>query len=119
MYPLIKLIQEAQTETLAGLHAKALVAIFGTRASHDGYLSFNDEVDLWSLLSGFVAVTEISSCYERFAEDDAVNLRRRGNGHKYPFFDESRLVDRAKSVLKILKIDTRQFDILGARPPFG
>jgi hypothetical protein len=42
-----------------------------------------------------------------------VNLRCRDNRHKYPFFDESKLADRAKSVLKNLKIDTKQFDILG------
>jgi hypothetical protein len=47
------------------------------------------------------------------AEDDAVNLRCRNTRHKYPFFDESKLVDRAKSVLKSLKIDAKQFDILG------
>jgi len=46
-------------------------------------------------------------------EDDAVNLRCRDTRHRYPFFDESKLVDRAKSVLKSLKIDTKQFDMLG------
>ncbi|UPJ63512.1 hypothetical protein [Bradyrhizobium sp. 191] len=49
---------------------------------------------------------------EYIAEDDAVNLRCSGRP-KYPFFDESRLADRARSVLKSLKIDTKQFDILG------
>jgi hypothetical protein len=42
-----------------------------------------------------------------------VNLRCRGTPRRYPFFDESKLVDRAKSVLKSLKIDTKQFDALG------
>jgi hypothetical protein len=46
------------------------------------------------------------------AEDDAVNLRCREGRHKYPFFDESRLADRARTVLKSLKIDTEQFDLL-------
>jgi hypothetical protein len=46
-------------------------------------------------------------------EDDAVNLRCRDGRHKYPLFDESKLADRAKSVLKSLKIDTKQFDVLG------
>jgi hypothetical protein len=45
------------------------------------------------------------------AEDDAVNLRC-GDG-KYPIFNESKLADRARSVLKSLKIDTKQFDVLG------
>lgn len=48
---------------------------------------------------------------EYIAEDDAVNLRCRGSRH--PFFDESKLADRARSVLKSLKIDTKQFDISG------
>jgi hypothetical protein len=47
------------------------------------------------------------------AEDDAVNLRCRDSRHKYPFFDESKLADRAKSVLKSLKIDTKKVDVLG------
>jgi hypothetical protein len=50
---------------------------------------------------------------EYLAEDDAANLRCRGGRHRYPFFDESKLPDRAKSVLKSLKIDTKQFDVLG------
>lgn len=50
---------------------------------------------------------------EYIAEDDAVNLRCSGR-HKYPFFDESRLADRARSVLKSLRIDTKQFDMLGS-----
>jgi hypothetical protein len=49
---------------------------------------------------------------EYMAEDDAVNLRC-GGRHKYTFFDESKLADRARSVLKSLKIDTKQFDVLG------
>jgi hypothetical protein len=48
---------------------------------------------------------------EYIAEDDAVNLRCRGG--KDPFFDESKLADRARSVLNSLKIDTKQFDIFG------
>ena len=44
------------------------------------------------------------------AEDDAVNLRCENSRH--PFFDESKLADRARSVLKSLKIDTKQFDLL-------
>jgi len=44
-------------------------------------------------------------------EDDAVNLRCQSGRH--PFFDESKLADRARSVLKSLKIDAKQFDILG------
>jgi hypothetical protein len=48
---------------------------------------------------------------EYIAEDDAVNLRC-GKG-KDPFFDESKLADRARSVLKSLKIDIKQFDIFG------
>jgi hypothetical protein len=47
------------------------------------------------------------------AEDDAVNLRCSDGRHKYPFFDESKLPDRARSVLKGLKIDTKQFDVVG------
>jgi hypothetical protein len=47
-------------------------------------------------------------------EDDAVNLHCRDSRHKYPFFDESKLADRAKSVLKSLKIDTKKFDVLGS-----
>jgi hypothetical protein len=47
------------------------------------------------------------------AEDDAVNLRCRDGRHKYPFFDESKLCDRANSVLKSLKIDTKKIDVLG------
>jgi hypothetical protein len=50
---------------------------------------------------------------EYIAEDDAVNLRCSDGRHKYPFFDESKLPDRAKSVLKSMKIDTKQFDMLG------
>jgi hypothetical protein len=44
-------------------------------------------------------------------EDDAVNLRCRNGRH--PFFDESKLADRARSVLKSLKVDTKEFDVLG------
>jgi hypothetical protein len=50
---------------------------------------------------------------EYMAEDDAVNLRCGHGRHKYPFFNESKLADRARSVLKSLKIDTKQFDVLG------
>jgi hypothetical protein len=40
-------------------------------------------------------------------EDDAVNLRCVGNSKtQYPFFDESKLTARARSVLKSLKIET-------------
>ena len=49
---------------------------------------------------------------EYIAEDDAVNLRCADG--KYPFFDESKLADRARSVLKSLKIDTKQFNMLGS-----
>jgi hypothetical protein len=48
---------------------------------------------------------------EYITEDDAVNLRC--SGARDPFFDESKLADRARSVLKSLKIDTKQFDMLG------
>jgi hypothetical protein len=44
-------------------------------------------------------------------EDDAVNLRCENGRHS--FFDESKLPDRARSVLKSLKIDTKEFDALG------
>jgi len=44
-------------------------------------------------------------------EDDAVNLRCCDTRHKSPFFDESKLADRAQRVLKSLKIDTKQSDI--------
>lgn len=45
------------------------------------------------------------------AEDDAVNLRCRDGRHKYPFLDEGKLADRARSVLKSLKIDTKQLNV--------
>ena len=41
-------------------------------------------------------------------EDDAVNQRLRKSHH--PFFDESKLPARARSVLKSLKIDTEHYD---------
>jgi hypothetical protein len=42
-------------------------------------------------------------------EDDAVNLRCVGSSKtRYPFFDESKLTTRARSVLKSLKIDTER-----------
>jgi hypothetical protein len=50
-------------------------------------------------------------------EDDAVNLRCQSGRH--PFFDESKLADRARSVLKRLKIDCKEFDVLGRTAPRG
>jgi hypothetical protein len=46
-------------------------------------------------------------------EDDAVNLRLRKR--PWPLFDESKLPDRAERVLKSLKIDTENGDVLNRR----
>jgi hypothetical protein len=50
-------------------------------------------------------------------EDDAVNLRCRSGRH--PFFDESKLADRARSVLRSLKIDSKEADVLRRTAPHG
>ena len=71
MEPIANLIREAKVETLAGLRAKALVAIWEARptcATHKGLLNFDDEISLWSLLNGVVAVTGLSGLYGSFIE---------------------------------------------------
>jgi len=71
MEPIANLIREAKVESLAGLRAKALVAIWEARptcAAHKGLLNFGDEISLWSLLNGVVAVTGLSGLYGSFIE---------------------------------------------------
>jgi len=51
--------------------------------------------------------------------DDAVNARCNAKSRSYPFFDESKLTTRARSVLKSLKIDTEWNDDVPARKSKG
>jgi len=56
-------------------------------------------------------LTGMDYALQYIEEDGAVNLHCENGRH--PFFDESKLADRARSVLKSLKIDTKEFDVLG------
>ena len=56
---------------VAGLRAKALVAIWDSRptcATHSGCLNLEDEWSLHSLLTGVVAVTGLSDLFGAFVE---------------------------------------------------
>jgi hypothetical protein len=56
---------------VAGLRAKALVAIWDRRptcASHNGCLELDDERSFQSLLAGVVAVTGLSDLFGAFVE---------------------------------------------------
>jgi hypothetical protein len=63
MEPLADLIRESGTETIEGLRAKTLVAIWDCQpicATHDGCFSFDNPESHWSLFSAAVAVTGLS-----------------------------------------------------------
>jgi hypothetical protein len=71
MEPLAGLIRDAETQTMAGLRAKALVAIFDCKpmcAKHDGYFTFTDEISHWSLFNGVIAVTGLSDLLDGYVE---------------------------------------------------
>ena len=55
MEPIAELIKDADIQSLAGLRAKALVAIWDSRpisAIHNGVLNFEDEFSCYSLVTG-------------------------------------------------------------------
>jgi hypothetical protein len=63
MEPLSKLIREAAAETIEGLRAKTLVAIWDCQpdcATHEGGFEFSNERSHWSLFHAAVAVTGLS-----------------------------------------------------------
>jgi hypothetical protein len=64
-------IRDEEIESLAGLRAKALVAIWDSRptcASHSGGLNFENEWSLYSLMTGVIAVTGLSDLFGAFVE---------------------------------------------------
>jgi hypothetical protein len=63
MEPLSDLIREAAAETIEGLRAKTLVAIWDCQpvcATHEGGFEFSDQRSHWSLFHAAVAVTGLS-----------------------------------------------------------
>lgn len=63
MEPLSDLIREAAAETIEGLRAKTLVAIWDCQpacATHEGGFEFSDWRSHWSLFHAAVAVTGLS-----------------------------------------------------------
>ena len=65
MEPLSELIRDTEIQSIAGLRAKTLVAIWQTiptSTSHDGCLEINDP-DLYSLLVASIAVTGLSDFF--------------------------------------------------------
>jgi hypothetical protein len=71
MEPLAEFIRDGEIKSLAGLRAKALVAMWDSRpdcAIHDGCLNFEDEWSLHSLMTGVVAVTGLPDLYGAFVE---------------------------------------------------
>lgn len=71
MEPIAEFIRDEEIESLAGLRAKALVAIWDSRpdcATHSGRLNFEDEWSLYSLLTGVIAVTGLSDLFGAFVE---------------------------------------------------
>ncbi|WP_407174553.1 hypothetical protein [Bradyrhizobium sp. STM 3562] len=71
MNPIAELIRDAEIQSLAGLRAKALVAIWDCRpgvAEHTGDLNLDNEWSLYSLLTGTIAVTGLSDLFGSFVE---------------------------------------------------
>jgi hypothetical protein len=80
MLPLESLIRDAATITVEGLRAKMLVAVrdcLPIRATHNGYLTFEDDQSHWSLFNGAAAVTGLSetvaSICERLEADATIS----------------------------------------------
>jgi hypothetical protein len=64
-------IRDEEIKCVAGLRAKALVAIWDSRptcATHSGCIELEDEWSLYSLLTGVVAVTGLSDLFGAFVE---------------------------------------------------
>ena len=71
MEPLAEFIRETDIESMEGLRAKALVAMWDSRptgATHSVYLNFEDEQSLCSLLTGAIAATGLSDLFGSFIE---------------------------------------------------
>jgi hypothetical protein len=71
MEPIAQFVRDEEVKSVAGLRAKALVAIWDSRptcASHNGCIELDDEWSLHSLLTGVVAVTGLSDLFGAFVE---------------------------------------------------
>jgi hypothetical protein len=63
MEPFAEMIRDADVTSIAGLRAKALVAIWDCQplsSRHEGGFDFDNEESHWSLFSGAVSVTGLS-----------------------------------------------------------
>lgn len=71
MEPIAEFIRDMEIKSLAGLRAKAFVAIWDSRptcAIHSGCLNFEDEWSLYSLMTGVIAVTGLTDLFGAFVE---------------------------------------------------
>ena len=71
MDPIAGFVRDEEIRSVAGLRAKALVAIWDSRptgAYHNGCIELDDEWSLHSLLTGVAAVTGLSDLFGAFVE---------------------------------------------------
>ena len=73
MEPFAEMIRDADVTSIAGLRAKALVAIWDCQplsSRHEGGFDFDNEQSHWSLFSGAVSVTGLSNMVDALLQNE-------------------------------------------------